>query len=54
MSHNNHPFHLVDKRPSPIIGAIEALIVVITELIKRFHFIKKNNCTTIIILTIIQ
>nr|QZP41070.1 cytochrome c oxidase subunit 3 [Geoscapheus robustus] len=35
-SHNNHPFHLVDKSPWPIMGAIGALITM-TGLIKWFH-----------------
>jgi len=54
--HNNHPFHLVDKRPWPIIGAIGALIM-ITGLIKWFHLYKQELILigiTIIILTIIQ
>jgi len=54
--HNNHPFHLVDKRPWPIIGAIGALIM-ITGLIKWFHLYKQELILIgiiIIILTIIQ
>ena len=54
--HNNHPFHLVDKRPWPIIGAIGAFII-ITVLIKWFHLYKQELILigmTIIILTIIQ
>ena len=54
--HNNHPFHLVDTRPWPIIGAIGVLII-ITGLIKWFHLYKQELILIgirIIILTIIQ
>ena len=54
--HNNHPFHLVDKRLWAIIGAIGALII-ITGLIKWFYLYKQELILigiTIIILTIIQ
>ena len=40
--HNNHPFHLVDKRPWPIIAAIGALII-ITGLIKWFYLYKQES-----------
>nr|QPN54159.1 cytochrome c oxidase subunit III [Holotrichia sp. NS-2020] len=36
-SHKNHPFHLVDMSPWPILGAIGAMITMI-GLIKWFHF----------------
>lgn len=49
----NHPFHLVDYRPWPILGSINAIII-FTGLIKWFHF---NNSllllTRIIIIFII-
>lgn len=35
--HKNHPFHLVDARPWPILGAFGAIITII-GLIKWFHF----------------
>lgn len=53
---NNHPFHLVDKRPWPITGSI-GLITTILGLIIWFHKIEINLFiigTLIIILTIIQ
>jgi cytochrome c oxidase subunit 3 len=34
--HKNHPFHLVDVRPWPLIGAIRAITVII-GIIKWFH-----------------
>nr|UFR82804.1 cytochrome c oxidase subunit III [Eudicella quadrimaculata] len=36
-SHKNHPFHLVDASPWPILGALGAMISMI-GLIKWFHF----------------
>ena len=54
--HNNHIFHLVDRRPWPIIEDIGASII-ITGVIKWFHLYKQELIlirTTIIILTIIQ
>jgi hypothetical protein len=38
--HNNHPFHLVEKK-TLIIGAIGALII-ITELLNDYTYINKN------------
>nr|ALO77123.1 cytochrome c oxidase subunit 3 [Stilpnonotus mexicanus] len=35
--HKNHPFHLVDVSPWPILGSMSALIVM-TGIIKWFHF----------------
>nr|WJR82116.1 cytochrome c oxidase subunit 3 [Amphimallon sp.] len=35
--HKNHPFHLVDMSPWPILGALSAMITMI-GLIKWFHF----------------
>nr|ALO76151.1 cytochrome c oxidase subunit 3 [Anobiinae sp. GENSP01] len=35
-SHNNHPFHLVEYSPWPILGAFSAMIMM-TGLIKWFH-----------------
>nr|UBN09069.1 cytochrome c oxidase subunit 3 [Geoscapheus robustus] len=55
-SHNNHPFHLVDKSPWPITGAIGALITM-TGLIKWFHLYNDQLIFigfTIMILTMIQ
>nr|AGZ19425.1 cytochrome c oxidase subunit III [Polyphylla laticollis mandshurica] len=40
-THKNHPFHLVDISPWPILGAINAMITLI-GLIKWFHFYEKN------------
>lgn len=54
--HRNHPFHLVDKRPWPLTGAIGALIIM-TGLIKWFHLYNQELIfigITIILLTIIQ
>lgn len=39
--HKNHPFHLVDIRPWPILGSLRALIL-ITGIIKWFHFFNTN------------
>lgn len=47
-SHQNHPYHLVDYRPWPILGALSAIISIL-GLIKWFH--KFNN--TLIIIGII-
>nr|AXS64848.1 cytochrome c oxidase subunit 3 [Cucujoidea sp. 14 KM-2017] len=41
MSNKNHPFHLVDISPWPILGAFTALSAM-TGLIKWFHFFKYN------------
>lgn len=35
----NHPFHLVDYRPWPIIGSLRAIIIIV-GLIKWFHMFK--------------
>lgn len=40
-SHKNHPFHLVDYRPWPILGSFRAIIT-ITGLIKWFHLFKRD------------
>nr|YP_010238970.1 cytochrome c oxidase subunit III [Megalinus hunanensis]QTE20685.1 cytochrome c oxidase subunit III [Megalinus hunanensis] len=40
-SHKNHPFHLVDVSPWPILGAFSAMIMMI-GLIKWFHFFNHN------------
>nr|USH57920.1 cytochrome c oxidase subunit 3 [Batocera lineolata] len=37
----NHPFHLVDLSPSPLLGALGALTTM-TGLIKCFHFYEKD------------
>lgn len=37
MTTKNHPFHLVDKRPWPIIGSL-AIFITFIGLIKWFHF----------------
>jgi len=39
--HKNHPFHLVDIRPWPILGALRAIITII-GLIKWFHLYNNN------------
>nr|UBN08835.1 cytochrome c oxidase subunit 3 [Neogeoscapheus hanni] len=55
-SHNNHPFHLVDKSPWPLTGAIGALITM-TGLIKWFHLYNNQLIFMgfmIMILTMIQ
>nr|ALO77281.1 cytochrome c oxidase subunit 3 [Scraptia sp. SCR02] len=36
-SHKNHPFHLVDVSPWPILGSLSALMLM-TGMIKWFHF----------------
>lgn len=41
MTHKNHPFHLVDVRPWPILGSLRALIV-ISGIIKWFHFFDRT------------
>nr|UBN08783.1 cytochrome c oxidase subunit 3 [Macropanesthia kraussiana] len=56
MSSHNHPFHLVDKSPWPITGAVGALITM-TGLIKWFHLYNNQLIFigfTIMILTMIQ
>nr|YP_010946653.1 cytochrome c oxidase subunit III [Margattea bisignata]WGO57371.1 cytochrome c oxidase subunit III [Margattea bisignata] len=55
-NHSNHPFHLVDQSPWPLIGAIGAMIM-LTGLIKWFH--QFNNTLMLIgmiimIMTMIQ
>nr|AVN67311.1 cytochrome c oxidase subunit 3 [Blaberus discoidalis]AVN67322.1 cytochrome c oxidase subunit 3 [Blaberus sp. B013] len=55
-SHNNHPFHLVDKSPWPLTGALGALITM-TGLIKWFHLYNNSLMfmgMIIMILTMIQ
>nr|YP_010946848.1 cytochrome c oxidase subunit III [Rhabdoblatta nigrovittata]WGO57605.1 cytochrome c oxidase subunit III [Rhabdoblatta nigrovittata] len=55
-SHSNHPFHLVDKSPWPLTGALGALIMM-TGLIKWFHLYNNQLMfigMTIMILTMIQ
>nr|YP_010563524.1 cytochrome c oxidase subunit III [Epicauta emmerichi]UBU96208.1 cytochrome c oxidase subunit 3 [Epicauta emmerichi] len=39
--HKNHPFHLVDVSPWPILGSFSALIVMV-GMIKWFHFFSMN------------
>nr|YP_010954828.1 cytochrome c oxidase subunit III [Hemisodorcus rubrofemoratus]AFQ62323.1 cytochrome c oxidase subunit III [Cheironitis sp. MJTNT-2012]WMW30213.1 cytochrome c oxidase subunit III [Hemisodorcus rubrofemoratus] len=41
MSHKNHPFHLVDASPWPILGALAAMITM-TGIIKWFHLYSNN------------
>nr|YP_010946900.1 cytochrome c oxidase subunit III [Salganea incerta]WGO57657.1 cytochrome c oxidase subunit III [Salganea incerta] len=56
MSKHNHPYHLVDKSPWPITGAIGALVVMM-GLIKWFHQYNKSLIfigLLILILTMIQ
>nr|YP_010946757.1 cytochrome c oxidase subunit III [Pseudophoraspis kabakovi]WGO57514.1 cytochrome c oxidase subunit III [Pseudophoraspis kabakovi] len=55
-SHSNHPFHLVDKSPWPLTGALGALIMM-TGLIKWFHLYNNQMMfigLLIMILTMIQ
>nr|YP_010999063.1 cytochrome c oxidase subunit III [Eupolyphaga nigrinotum]WPM91821.1 cytochrome c oxidase subunit III [Eupolyphaga nigrinotum] len=40
-NHANHPFHLVDKSPWPIIGALSAMIM-LTGMIKWFHLYNQS------------
>nr|ALO77153.1 cytochrome c oxidase subunit 3 [Anaspis sp. ANA02] len=40
-SHKNHPFHLVDISPWPILGSLSALMLM-TGMIKWFHFFNTN------------
>lgn len=54
--HKNHPYHLVDARPWPILGAFRAIITII-GIIKWFHFYNNSLFylgTLITILIIIQ
>nr|AVN67849.1 cytochrome c oxidase subunit 3 [Polyphaga aegyptiaca] len=54
--HANHPFHLVDKSPWPLTGAISAMIT-LTGMIKWFHMNSQNLMLTgmmIMLLTMIQ
>nr|YP_010946445.1 cytochrome c oxidase subunit III [Calolamprodes beybienkoi]WGO57163.1 cytochrome c oxidase subunit III [Calolamprodes beybienkoi] len=56
MNSQNHPFHLVDKSPWPLTGALGVLIMM-TGLIKWFHLYKQELMfmgMMIIILTMIQ
>nr|ALO76828.1 cytochrome c oxidase subunit 3 [Prostomis sp. PRO01] len=39
--HKNHPFHLVDYSPWPIIGSLSALMIM-TGMIKWFHMFNSN------------
>nr|AND96621.1 cytochrome c oxidase subunit 3 [Euoniticellus intermedius] len=41
MSKKNHPFHLVDISPWPLLGALSAMITMI-GIIKWFHFFNSN------------
>nr|ALO77676.2 cytochrome c oxidase subunit 3 [Eucnemidae sp. GENSP01] len=41
MSHKNHPFHLVEVSPWPLIGSLGALIMV-SGLVKWFHLLNNN------------
>nr|AFQ62426.1 cytochrome c oxidase subunit III [Cheironitis sp. MJTNT-2012]ALO77474.1 cytochrome c oxidase subunit 3 [Dorcus parallelipipedus]ANJ70383.1 cytochrome c oxidase subunit 3 [Dorcus parallelipipedus]UPX88745.1 cytochrome c oxidase subunit III [Dorcus parallelipipedus] len=41
MSHKNHPFHLVDASPWPLLGAFAAMITM-TGIIKWFHLFNSN------------
>nr|ALO77223.1 cytochrome c oxidase subunit 3 [Phycosecis limbata] len=41
MSHKNHPFHLVDYSPWPLLGALSAMITM-TGLIKWFHMFSND------------
>nr|AXS66507.1 cytochrome c oxidase subunit 3 [Tenebrionoidea sp. 8 KM-2017] len=41
MSNKNHPFHLVDYSPWPILGSFSALILM-SSMIKWFHFYNTN------------
>nr|YP_010591393.1 cytochrome c oxidase subunit III [Pseudorhaetus sinicus]QYK91427.1 cytochrome c oxidase subunit 3 [Pseudorhaetus sinicus]UFK32128.1 cytochrome c oxidase subunit III [Pseudorhaetus sinicus]UGY85194.1 cytochrome c oxidase subunit 3 [Pseudorhaetus sinicus] len=41
MSHKNHPFHLVDASPWPILGAFSAMITMV-GIIKWFHLFNYN------------
>nr|AGW80441.1 cytochrome c oxidase subunit III [Prosopocoilus astacoides blanchardi] len=41
MSHKNHPFHLVDASPWPILGAFSAMITMV-GIIKWFHMFNHN------------
>nr|AVN67429.1 cytochrome c oxidase subunit 3 [Gromphadorhina oblongonota] len=55
-THSNHPFHLVDKSPWPLTGAIGAMIMMI-GLIKWFHLFNQELMMVgmmIMILTMIQ
>nr|ARH55054.1 cytochrome c oxidase subunit 3 [Leiodes picea] len=50
-SHKNHPFHLVDVSPWPLMGALSAMILMI-GLIKWFHQFNSNLFLLGIIITI--
>nr|YP_010714904.1 cytochrome c oxidase subunit III [Neohydnus jiuzhaigouensis]WDE20718.1 cytochrome c oxidase subunit III [Neohydnus jiuzhaigouensis] len=41
MSHKNHPFHLVDYSPWPLLGAFSAMTIMM-GLIKWFHFFNND------------
>nr|ARH54031.1 cytochrome c oxidase subunit 3 [Tomoxia bucephala] len=55
MSNKNHPFHLVDVSPWPILGAFSALILM-TGMIKWFHLFNNNlliiGMATMVLITI--
>nr|YP_010305212.1 cytochrome c oxidase subunit III [Philonthus spinipes]ULT46829.1 cytochrome c oxidase subunit 3 [Philonthus spinipes] len=40
-SHKNHPFHLVDVSPWPLLGALGAMITMV-GLVKWFHYFNNN------------
>lgn len=52
-THSNHPFHLVDYRPWPILGAI-GTITIIVGIIKWFFLFNNNliNLGTVIVLIV--
>ena len=51
-SHKNHPFHLVDVRPWPILGSLRAIITII-GIIKWFHFFDPRLFLLGILITIL-
>nr|AXS64946.1 cytochrome c oxidase subunit 3 [Elateroidea sp. 3 KM-2017] len=56
MSNKNHPFHLVEMSPWPLIGSLGALIMV-SGLVKWFHLLNNNLMLTgmmIVILVMFQ
>nr|ALO77414.1 cytochrome c oxidase subunit 3 [Passalidae sp. GENSP01] len=56
MSHKNHPYHMVETSPWPLLGSLGVMISML-GLIKWFHFFKINLLTLgsmIIILIMIQ
>nr|WIL79802.1 cytochrome c oxidase subunit III [Neohydnus sinensis] len=52
MSHKNHPFHLVDYSPWPLLGAFSAMTVMM-GLIKWFHFFNNDLLLFGLLLTIL-